>query len=651
MISVLYPICTSELSLTSIKSILTQQFNNIELIFIVNSSIDFISDKLEDFLKDNRTKIVKYNSQDDFSCKINSAIRNAKGEYIYFHNLELILDENAFYLIDNMFNSHNADFLSLNYNIHLNNEVYSHFENNRNFDIYDDRYSIIENIFKFPIFKGSNIIRKSVLMNNNITFIGNFSNLFYKNLFHSKKAIISNDVLGYMEISSGNEFNKFLNNFDDYISVLDLFFKDKLIYEYFKVSLLEHILKNLNKDYLLLKYTPNSNEPMLINNVKNNFIKRLKRLFDKFYFEYRIYNDIKSAVSQHLFSFFEKFLINKNKYRLSIIVPIYNGEEYLKSTLDSIINQTLDFNTFEIILVDDCSTDGSKLIIERYCNEYENFKSIFLGKNSSYAGRPRNIALTEVSSDYVTFLDADDYFYIDSCENLYYAMICENPDIVIGNFTMDQLDGEKLYVKDNGIVYFNNLQEYSLLKFDSIDYNHHIITSSNVWNKLFKTNIIKNHDIKFPEGVPAEDSGFLFHYLLNSNIVLFINAPIVHYHNLRCDDGDTSVSHFRNKLNVTGRINVYNSMYNRSLEFNKEGIFVRYLLAPKLNYWFSQLVETDLSDEEFENIFREYKILFSKCVEYNVPLSNKYLPVFRNIAENDFNNAIKNIYLLKSDGK
>ena len=124
-------------------------------------------------------------------------------------------------------------------------------------------------------------------------------------------------------------------------------------------------------------------------------------------------------------------------------MPIFNTEDYIERSFNSILNQTMDLNDIEVIMVDDCSQDNSPLVIEEYSKKYDNFKSFFLEKNSSYAGKPRNIALSHASGKYVTFLDADDYFYPTACENLYYNLIYENADIVIGNFTMDKNSHEK----------------------------------------------------------------------------------------------------------------------------------------------------------------------------------------------------------------
>ncbi len=121
-------------------------------------------------------------------------------------------------------------------------------------------------------------------------------------------------------------------------------------------------------------------------------------------------------------------------FRISIIIPVYNMENFLTRAIDSIINQSFGFNKLEVILVDDCSSDNSRKIIGEYCEKYDNIKSVFLKENSGFAGKPRNIGLRYASADYVMFLDPDDSYFEDACNVLYEKITNENADIVSGNF-------------------------------------------------------------------------------------------------------------------------------------------------------------------------------------------------------------------------
>ena len=152
-------------------------------------------------------------------------------------------------------------------------------------------------------------------------------------------------------------------------------------------------------------------------------------------------------------------------YKISIIMPIFNVEKYLKRALNSIINQTMDFRDIEVIMVDDCSNDNSRKIIEEYSNKYSNFVGIFHEKNSGCAGIPRNTGLKVASSEYIMFLDPDDEFFLNACETLYNSIKKYDADVIFGRYIKRYEN--KSFVEKSYSPYEDNLiNEYSSLKFN-----------------------------------------------------------------------------------------------------------------------------------------------------------------------------------------
>ena len=103
----------------------------------------------------------------------------------------------------------------------------------------------------------------------------------------------------------------------------------------------------------------------------------------------------------------------KNEDLVTIIVPVYNREKYIKETIDSILKQT--YTNYEVIFIDDCSTDGSLEILEEYCNLYNNFKLIKLKRNMGVSFA-RNIGIRKASGRYIAFLDSDDLWLSNRLE-------------------------------------------------------------------------------------------------------------------------------------------------------------------------------------------------------------------------------------------
>ena len=121
-------------------------------------------------------------------------------------------------------------------------------------------------------------------------------------------------------------------------------------------------------------------------------------------------------------------------YKISIILPIFNVEKLLERALNSIINQTMDLADIEVIMVDDCSTDSSRKIMEKYSNKYPNFISLYHQENSGGCGLPRNTGLEVASGEYVMFLDPDDEYMADNCEILYETIKKFDADIAFGRY-------------------------------------------------------------------------------------------------------------------------------------------------------------------------------------------------------------------------
>ena len=121
-----------------------------------------------------------------------------------------------------------------------------------------------------------------------------------------------------------------------------------------------------------------------------------------------------------------------NKYKISIIVPVYNVEAYLDECISSIVNQT--FGDYEVIFINDGSLDSSQAIIEKYCERFINFK-IINQDNSGSAGGPRNRGILEARGEYIFFLDPDDKLPCTALERLISAAERSNSEIICGSYS------------------------------------------------------------------------------------------------------------------------------------------------------------------------------------------------------------------------
>lgn len=121
-------------------------------------------------------------------------------------------------------------------------------------------------------------------------------------------------------------------------------------------------------------------------------------------------------------------------YKVSVIIPVYNTEKYLKASFDSIKNQTFDFKDIEIIFINDKSTDGSENILKEFDEKYDNVFLYDSFKETKGPGSSRNLGISKATSDYIIFLDSDDEMMPEYIETIYGEITQNNVDLVKTSF-------------------------------------------------------------------------------------------------------------------------------------------------------------------------------------------------------------------------
>lgn len=202
---------------------------------------------------------------------------------------------------------------------------------------------------------------------------------------------------------------------------------------------------------------------------------------------------------------------------VSVIVPVYNVENYIEKCLDSIINQT--YENLEIIVVNDGSGDHSYEI----CKKYENDKRVQLySKENGGLSSARNYGIEKASGKYIMFVDSDDYLARDMVEYMLNMLNKENCEISICNRIYKYEDNtEYLRFKDNNqIKIMDNEQGMRmLLSFKYFDMA--------AWAKLYERTLFDN--IKFPEGKLCEDYYIMYKLFLGSRRICYSSKPLYFY--------------------------------------------------------------------------------------------------------------------------
>lgn len=204
--------------------------------------------------------------------------------------------------------------------------------------------------------------------------------------------------------------------------------------------------------------------------------------------------------------------------KISIIIPIYNSENSLRKCFDSVISQTL--RDFECILINDGSTDGSRVICDDYVGRDNRFR-VFHKENGGVSSA-RNVGLENLRGEYVVFIDSDDWVMPDYLKNLYNGLL--NCDITIAYSTYCYSDGSAIQEK-----YPTQIISQSCFSTLFTDNDLHWHTSP--WGKLFRSDIILRNNLRFNNEVHiGEDAIFLYSYLRIVDTVSVISCTDYCYH-------------------------------------------------------------------------------------------------------------------------
>ncbi|MBR2509716.1 MAG: glycosyltransferase [Lentisphaeria bacterium] len=210
--------------------------------------------------------------------------------------------------------------------------------------------------------------------------------------------------------------------------------------------------------------------------------------------------------------------MQSNDTKVSIIVPVFNAEKYLKNCLESLVHQTL--KDIEIICINDGSTDKSETILSEYANIDTRIKII--SQKNQKQGAARNRGLENACGKYTVFVDADDYIDIDYCEKMYNIAEKYNADIVSTNL----LKHKKKYNRYN--VSYKEIKE-AVGTVDKINIcKDNKQRFFNVTNKIFKNDFLQKNNILFAENCYVEDVMFMAKTIYAANKI--ISCPNTTYH-------------------------------------------------------------------------------------------------------------------------
>lgn len=211
------------------------------------------------------------------------------------------------------------------------------------------------------------------------------------------------------------------------------------------------------------------------------------------------------------------------KEKISVIVPLYNAENYLKRCIDSIINQT--YQNLEIILINDGSTDNTLEIINEYAQKKDTI--IVIDKKNSGVSDSRNLGIEKSTGEYITFIDSDDWLEENAIESLYEQLKKSNYNIIRGKY-IREIENKKSQKAIEKFSYNIEDKEKNIQRLIDLILSGEMYCY--VWLLMIKSNIIKNKVFFNNKLAMMEDTIFYLDLLLDGNDILFSDSITYHYY-------------------------------------------------------------------------------------------------------------------------
>ena len=315
--------------------------------------------------------------------------------------------------------------------------------------------------------------------------------------------------------------------------------------------------------------------------------------------------------------------------KVSVIIPVYNVEKYIKQCLESVINQTL--KDIEIIVVNDGTKDNSMKIVEEYLSD----KRIkIINKENGGLSSARNAGMREAQGKYIYFIDSDDFVDKEVLSTLYKNSENEKMDIVFSNFSYynDRTKKEKrakfiFPFKENinkGYYYLYNGEEI------------------NVWNRLYKKEFLKKYNFKFIEGIIYEDQDFGFKTIMLAEKIKYVENYGYKY---RTDREGSIMSSQKKEKSIESvqtlkrEMSKFFSNVNLN-EFQKIRVYFKLL---SLDFWEKELKGDNDFKNEILNLEKEIEKIYQKN-KFNKTEKKIIIRIVRNLLKNKKINIFRKVY-------
>lgn len=302
---------------------------------------------------------------------------------------------------------------------------------------------------------------------------------------------------------------------------------------------------------------------------------------------------------------------------LSIVIPIYKVEKYIRDTLNSIYNQNFDINNFEVICVNDGTPDNSMDIVLDFVNLYNNLYVI--NQDNQGLSCARNAGLKIAKGDFIWFIDSDDTISLDSLKVLK-DIIKQNPSVDIYGFNMIRVqDDSKDEISENIILKTNHYNLYDkIVNKNQLIHKTHIAP---VQRFVFNHTFLNKYSLKFYPNILHEDMEFMIKALLLADKIQLVNNSLYRYlvrtsGSIMSSIGIKSV---HSKISIIRSLENFN--HNSTHNWNDKAYLISYSF-----YMLENILKMKLDNSEYyeivKNNLNRFRIIAFKSILANIYIGN-----------------------------
>ena len=542
-----------------LDNLIKHSLNKIEIILINKESNEYNMKILKKYLLYNKIIILnKLNSLSEYDF-----LNFVNGKYFGIIKLKDFIDNNIFENIYDFSENNDIDIVSYNY--------YLFWEKKKKKDKLKNLKFIFNQFFNLKTFSNdllilpsiwTGIYKKNFILKNklkNLLILNTISNktYFFNKLFCNIEFLINNNI----SINSfyDKKIIKFLFNHKEFYEIEKIFKNNKIknekYYNTYKILVLLWNLNRIDKKKEFIQFL--FKEIYIILKTNNYFHNKFSESEKRFLYNLKNYGE-KITTEIYL----SKYI--KNNPKISIIIPIFNSEEFINECLNSLIKQT--FKNFEVICINDGSNDNSLTILKEF--EKKDERIHIFSQNNTGAGIARNVGMEKSKGEYLLFLDSDDIFEDIMLEELYAKIKQNDNEIVICN-------SQNFIVKENKKIFHrkNYLISDKILKIKSFSSKDIKKDFFNLfiwwpWDKLFKKKYIDNLGIKFQNLSSTNDLYFIASAVIAAKKISFLDKILVKHRT----GINTSIENTREK----SWDNFYYALKKLKLFIQEKNLYIRF---------------------------------------------------------------------------